>query len=417
MIFIDINQMSDMNSINLHPSAWIDTLPSEWKKWVMENVERGCNPAELAQILSDNGFAVENPIAESHVTQSNLQTESMSSESHAALSFEWKKWLAHSVINQTPQDSIMALLQTKGYSEQVIQTELAQIKHNPYVDLARDLNLTLKKREWLMHTIDGLARLDSRYKSSIDKIKTPDFSVFMRDYYSKHLPVILTHGIEHWPARHKWNPDYFLQQVGDATVEVQQGRDTDPLFERRSTQYKTSMLMKDFIAQVLNTEKSNNFYMTANNAAKNINDMAVLFQDLADFGQGYTQPNQMKSRSFLWFGPKGTFTPMHHDLTNNMLVQIYGRKKVTLIPALQVPYVYNDHWVYSEIANPHDPSEQQQHPLLKHTSALEFVLEPGDALFIPIGWWHCVESLDVSMSVSFTHFNAENGFASQFPAS
>lgn len=32
---------------------------------------------------------------------------------------------------------------------------------------------------------------------------------------------------------------------------------------------------------------------------------------------------------------------------------------------------------------------------------IEGVLEPGDGLFIPLGWWHYVRSLDVSFSVSF----------------
>ena len=31
----------------------------------------------------------------------------------------------------------------------------------------------------------------------------------------------------------------------------------------------------------------------------------------------------------------------------------------------------------------------------------EGILEPGDGLYIPLGWWHYVRSLDVSFSVSF----------------
>ncbi len=47
---------------------------------------------------------------------------------------------------------------------------------------------------------------------------------------------------------------------------------------------------------------------------------------------------------------------------------------------------------------------------------LECEIGPGDALFLPIGWWHHVEALDVSISVSFTNFAADNDFFSDYPA-
>jgi len=37
----------------------------------------------------------------------------------------------------------------------------------------------------------------------------------------------------------------------------------------------------------------------------------------------------------------------------------------------------------------------------KKAEYVEGILEPGDGLFIPVGWWHYVRSLDVSFSVSF----------------
>ena len=43
----------------------------------------------------------------------------------------------------------------------------------------------------------------------------------------------------------------------------------------------------------------------------------------------------------------------------------------------------------------------QDFPKSANASFQECILEPGDCLFIPRGWWHYVQSLDVSASVSF----------------
>ena len=96
-----------------------------------------------------------------------------------------------------------------------------------------------------------------------------------------------------------------------------------------------------------------------------------------------------------------------------MTVQILGKKKVTLIPAFQVPSLYNDKGVYSAIDFPE--VDMKKYPLMANATPMEIIIEPGDALFIPIGWWHCVESLDVSISLSFTNFNIENAFSNDFP--
>ncbi|DBB09174.1 TPA: hypothetical protein ACH3X3_007774 [Trebouxia sp. C0006] len=47
--------------------------------------------------------------------------------------------------------------------------------------------------------------------------------------------------------------------------------------------------------------------------------------------------------------------------------------------------------------------DDQQHPLYKQAlqSQQEFVLQAGDALFIPEGWWHQVDSQDTTIAVNF----------------
>ncbi|MFO1416473.1 MAG: cupin-like domain-containing protein [Acinetobacter sp.] len=62
---------------------------------------------------------------------------------------------------------------------------------------------------------------------------------------------------------------------------------------------------------------------------------------------------------------------MHHDLTNNVLVQVYGRKKITLIPALQVAHLYNDVAVFSKIADPYAANLVESFPEFAQSSRIE----------------------------------------------
>ncbi len=288
------------------------------------------------------------------------------------------------------------------------------LKAHPYFEVAEENFFLLKKRHWLMDTLDGLARLNPSYKSEIDKIKVPDFSHFIKYYYSRNLPVVLTGGVDHWKAIKYWSPEYFQEKIGEQIIEVQCDRSKSTEFERKAGQYKTKMSMKEFVNKVNSVESSNDFYMTANNTKSSFEGVAKLYEDIGEFAKGYVQVDRINTQSFLWFGPKGTFTPLHHDLTNNMLIQIYGRKKISLISPLQVPYLYNDKGVFSDVFNPDDPAERAKFKLLQHTTKLECVLEPGDAIFIPIGWWHYVESLDTSISITFNNFNADNGYSKGF---
>jgi ribosomal protein L16 Arg81 hydroxylase len=93
---------------------------------------------------------------------------------------------------------------------------------------------------------------------------------------------------------------------------------------------------------------------------------------------------------------------------NILLAQVVGRKRITLIPSFESHLVYNHIGVYSQVdcENP----DLSRYPLFAKASKFETVLEPGEVLFIPVGWWHQVRSLDVSISVSCTNFVAPNNY-------
>jgi hypothetical protein len=312
------------------------------------------------------------------------------------LSAGWRKWVASNLMKGSSPESLQTILRERGY-----------------VQAGREIAQTLAKRNWLLRTIDQLAALDPRYCGRIEVRSAPTYEQFVREYYSKHLPVVLTGAVDHWPALGKWTPTYLLEKFGDQEIEVQFGRERDPQYERNASRHKKKMPMKDFIGLVTRDGSSNDYYMTANNTRNSQAGIDGLFDDVDDFAVGYREAATIKSGNFFWFGPRGTFTPLHHDLTNNMLVQILGRKKITLIPAAQVPWLYNDVGVFSAADYPR--FDEQRHPLMKHATPIELVLKPSEAVFIPVGWWHCVEALDVSISVSFTNFNAPNQFSVSYP--
>ncbi len=39
---------------------------------------------------------------------------------------------------------------------------------------------------------------------------------------------------------------------------------------------------------------------------------------------------------------------------------------------------------------------------------------PGDLLFLPVGFWHDVKGLSISMTVTFTNFVFSNDFSSNY---
>ena len=331
-------------------------IDSKWMHWLKDNLARGSHPAELAQIIADN-FSVSIAKATSVVEKA-------------------KTWQP--------------------------TTQSAQATHNQQ-DAS---NNQMKRREWMMRSLDSLQQLDPNYLS-IEKIVVPPLAEFVSDFYARNKPVMFENAFTEWPASH-WTPQHLVEVIGDKSVEVQVNRESNPRFEMDSLKHKQHMLFSEYHQKVQNAGASNDFYMTANNAKQNQTVLAPLFEDIGNIGEDYFDTSLHSTRSFIWYGPKGNYTPLHHDETNNMFLQVYGRKRFLLVPPLQTPYLYNETAVFSPVDL--RSIDEQMYSLAKRTTPIEVTLNPGDTLFIPLGWWHQVESLDISISISMTNFNLLNRF-------
>ncbi|GJI91547.1 hypothetical protein RugamoR1_47100 [Rugamonas sp. R1(2021)] len=101
-----------------------------------------------------------------------------------------------------------------------------------------------------------------------------------------------------------------------------------------------------------------------------------------------------------WVGPAGTVTPLHCDYDDNIFAQIWGTKRIFLSPP------HHDEFLYPREANailfgsPFDPEapDFDRFPLARQATMIEVIVNPGDMLYVPAGWYHQVRALTFSLS-------------------
>ncbi|MFV3132028.1 cupin-like domain-containing protein [Niveispirillum sp. KHB5.9] len=213
----------------------------------------------------------------------------------------------------------------------------------------------------------------------------------------------------------RWTPAYLKEAVGARPVEFQGGRTGDQHFERQKDAHRREAPFGAFIDQILRPGAGNDLYLTAYNSERNADALAPLHGDLG-FLDKFLDRQVAVPHGMMWIGPAGTVTPLHHDLTNNFIAQIVGRKRLRLAPAAQVGKLYNDRHVFSEIADLDDPGiDLARHPRLDGLRLYDVLLEPGEILFVPLAWWHQVKSLDFSVTITFTNFRWRNDGHAGYP--
>ncbi|EFJ43966.1 hypothetical protein VOLCADRAFT_106593 [Volvox carteri f. nagariensis] len=92
----------------------------------------------------------------------------------------------------------------------------------------------------------------------------------------------------------------------------------------------------------------------------------------------------------LWMCGGAVRSSLHYDPHHNLLVVVSGRKVVTVVP----PYLTHCLYPMTLTVPFSDTQPPAQHPayLAALDAAAAVELQAGDALFIPEGWWHQVDS-------------------------
>jgi len=318
---------------------------------------------------------------------------------------EWKRWIAENRMLHVKDERILAVLIRNGFGEEVAKRQISSVSKTTSYQAGTWVAHRYRKLESLLEVYRQLSILS---EEPIERRSNIGRDEFLAKYYAPNRPVIITGMMTKWKALSLWTPEYLKKQCGDMIVEITAGRQSDPQYELNLEKHKIKLRFRDYIDMVLSGGETNDYYLVANNFFFKEAGAKLLYEDIEQFPE-YLNDIKGTENGSLWFGPAGTVTPLHHDLMNILVAQVYGRKRFTLIPSNHVHLLYNEKGVFSEIDL--EQPDLIQHPMFQDVKLQEVVLEPGEVLFVPVGWWHHVRALDIAITVSFINFLFPNTYS------
>lgn len=221
-----------------------------------------------------------------------------------------------------------------------------------------------------------------------DQVKSINPKVFHEDWVRKQTPVVLKGLGLSWPCLKKWNLDFFNTVYGNYKVSVFSTPGKN-LISRQGTRIAPESI--ELSAFIKKLKHKNAPTLLKCDILQNEDRLRsdVNFSTLVNCSITQT--------SYLWISPNGSVTPLHYDHSETIIFQICGRKSFLLSPPGGRDKFKAYGWG-TEV--PHISRLKEDEMLTINANLFYTELSPGDAIYIPSGWWHKVESIGISISVN-----------------
>lgn len=231
----------------------------------------------------------------------------------------------------------------------------------------------------------------------VESISQEDFRA---QYYRPKVPVVIKNLSKDWAAYHKWNWDYFKRIVGNTKVGIYNNVKSDAYTPiNKADDYKS---FGEYIDMISNGPAAWRIFLFN------------IFSHAPQLTNDFTWPDHLmkgfvKKFPMLFVGGQGSITHMHFDidLSHILHTQFVGRKKVLLFPYEEQHKLYRKPFEvlslvdFSHYSDPFSNKlNREKFPAIEKLSGLETILEHGDTLFMPGGYWHHMEYIDSGFAMS-----------------
>lgn len=231
---------------------------------------------------------------------------------------------------------------------------------------------------------------------TIDKVKAISAEDFKTNYYNKKKPLIITGLAQQWPGFEKWNWDYFIKTVGNKEVGVYDNVKSDAYTPINTAD--AYMKFGDYLKKVKEGPLELRIFLFN------------IFQHAPQLVQDFIWPENLmtgfvKKYPMLFVGGQGSVTHMHFDIDMSHILhtQFMGKKRVLLFPHEEQHKLYRKPWEVLSIANYanyHEKFDYENFPAVKFAKGYEVILEHGDTLYMPAGYFHHMEYIESGFAMS-----------------
>lgn len=225
----------------------------------------------------------------------------------------------------------------------------------------------------------------------IERVNNISREEFRDKYLIPQKPVVITDLIDDWPAKQKWSLEFFKEEYGKLMV---------PVYSAAS-----SNAGKNYLSPVKKIPLRE--YIEAIQAGPT--DLRLflfnIFKHAPKLSEDYKPHTIMdgfyREFPFTFFGGAGAKVALHYDidLSNVFLSQFDGRKRVVLFAPEYSTHLYQQPFTVASYVDVDNP-DYEKFPALKYVQGYETIIERGDTIFIPSGYWHYITYLDAGFSMN-----------------
>ncbi|XP_075082440.1 lysine-specific demethylase JMJ21 isoform X1 [Nicotiana tabacum] len=242
---------------------------------------------------------------------------------------------------------------------------------------------------------------------NVERAKNLSIEEF-HDKYDGQKPVLIAGLADTWPASTTWTTEELLKKYEDTAFKLSQ-----------RSRHKIKIKLKEYVSYIKLQHDEDPLYIfdekfgeTAPELLKDYSVPNIFKEDFFDV------LNRDQRPPFRWLiiGPERSGASWHVDpaLTSAWNTLLCGRKRWALYPPGRVPSGVTVH------VNEEDgdvsidtPSSLQWwldfYPLLaEEDKPIECTQLPGETIFVPSGWWHCVLNLETTVAVTQNFVNSKN---------